>query len=260
MQCKICQNSVKFFAKASIMVQNFEANYYLCEQCEYVFVDNPHWLPIAYEEGITDSDIGLVNRNTRFSVITFALIRLFLNYKSKFLDFAGGYGLFVRLMRDLGIDYYWQDKYTKNLFAKSFHAREKFNTYELVTAFEVLEHLENPIPEIEEILKYSNHFLFSTELLPKHKPLPHEWNYYALEHGQHIGFFSLKTLKFMAKKYNYNFYTNGVDLHFFTKRKISNFFFKLITKYYIALFIRYAFRLKSLQTNDEGIVKNKICV
>ncbi len=37
-----------------------------------------------------------------------------------FLDYAGGYGVFTRLMRDIGFDFYWHDPYTQNLFANGF--------------------------------------------------------------------------------------------------------------------------------------------
>ena len=91
MLCKICSTLVKHYAGANVMPQKFEAEYLTCEKCVYVFIKDPHWLHLAYAESITDADICLVNINFRLSIITFAIIRMFFNYKSKFLDFAGGY-------------------------------------------------------------------------------------------------------------------------------------------------------------------------
>lgn len=252
MDCKVCSSKTSFYAKEKIMLQNFEANYYICSNCDYLFIDNPHWLSISYSEAITDSDIGLVNRNFRLSIITFSLIRLFFKNENYFLDYAGGYGLFVRIMRNLGLNFFWDDKYVKNLFAKTFSKNENpCSHYGLVTAFEVLEHLENPIEEFESLLKLSRNILFSTELLPEHKPKPTEWHYFALEHGQHIAFFSIKTMRYIATKYGLNYYTNGSDVHLFTEKKISRFWFKLIMRFKFSLLIRYIFKLKSLQEVDQ---------
>lgn len=51
-------------------------------------------------------------------------------------------------MRDIKYKFYWQDKYCKNLFAQNLKAIPE-QKYELVTAFEVLEYLVNPITEIK---------------------------------------------------------------------------------------------------------------
>ncbi|MGD1699641.1 methyltransferase domain-containing protein [Dapis sp. BLCC M229] len=79
--------------------------------------------------------------------MTLIIDQLF-NPEGKFLDFGGGYGLFTRLMRDIKYKFYWQDKYCKNLFAQNLKAIPE-QKYELVTAFEVLEYLVNPITEIK---------------------------------------------------------------------------------------------------------------
>ncbi|KAB8039449.1 methyltransferase domain-containing protein [Silvanigrella paludirubra] len=253
MKCKICFENASFFTTENIMPQKFKAHYYLCHNCEYLFIDKPNWLEISYSEAITDSDIGLVNRNARLSVITYAIIRLFFKQEKQFLDYAGGYGLFVRKMRNLGLNFFWQDKYAKNLFAKTFSAEENnIKNYGLITAFEVMEHLEDPIKELEKLFNLSNNILISTELLPEHKPKPNEWHYFALEHGQHIGFFSRKTMEFIAHKYGFNYYTNESDIHLFTKKKISKILFKLVMRFKFSLLYRYVFKLKSLQEADQA--------
>jgi hypothetical protein len=58
------------------------------------------------------------------------------------MDFGGGYGMFVRLMRDLGFDLYWQDKSCKHLFAAELEVREvPSRKSEFLTTFDVFEHL-----------------------------------------------------------------------------------------------------------------------
>jgi len=45
--------------------------------------------------------------------------------------------------------------------------------------------------------------------------LPDAWWYYGLHHGQHIGFYRLKTLQYLAEKYGKALYTNGKSCHLF---------------------------------------------
>jgi hypothetical protein len=72
---------------------------------------------------------------------------------------------------------------------------------EVVTAFEVFEHLADPLGGIEEMLAYSRHLLFTTELVRDTIPLPDNWWYYGTEHGQHLSFFSLESLQSIARNF-----------------------------------------------------------
>lgn len=150
---------------------------------------------------------------------------MFFNRKARFIDYGGGYGVFVRLMRDSGFDFYWQDAFTTNFFAIGFEA--KASKYEVVTSFETFEHFVNPGEEIRNMLKLSDNILFSTELYGNTVPLPNEWHYYGLTHGQHISFYNIKTLQHIAQKHSLQFWSNGSSLHLLTKQKINPVLFKL---------------------------------
>ena len=123
-------------------------------------------------------------------------------------------------MRDIGFDFYWSDPYTTNLFARGFEYNPS-DKIELITTFESFEHFSGPLEEIEKRLKISKNILFTTEILPDLIPKPNDWWYYGLEHGQHISFYSVKTLKFIALKYGLNLYSNGKSLHLLTNKKID---------------------------------------
>ena len=56
--------------------------------------------------------------------------------KGKVVDFAGGYGILVRMLRDKGIDAYWSDQFTPNLLSRGFEYSG--DTVNLLSAFEVL--------------------------------------------------------------------------------------------------------------------------
>jgi len=136
------------------------------------------------------------------------------------LDFAVGYGLLTRIMRDMGFDFFWSDPYTSNIFAKGFEYKSSLGQIELVTSFESFEHFINPMKEIDKMLRISKNLLFTTLLLPTPIKKPKEWWYYGLEHGQHIAFYSLKSLKFIADIHGLNLYSTG-STHLFTQKKVS---------------------------------------
>ena len=79
------------------------------------------------------------------------------------------------------------------------------------------------------MLRISKNIVFTTELLPQVIPKPHEWWYYGLEHGQHISFYSVNTLEFIAQKYGLNFLTNG-RIHLFSEKKSNAIKYKFILK------------------------------
>ena len=123
------------------------------------------------------------------------------------------------MLRDAGIDARWRDKYCDNLFARGFeyHGEE----VELATAFEVFEHLPSPRTELAALMDTAPNLLFSTELLPSPSPKPADWWYYAPEHGQHIGFYSLQTLDHLARRYGRHLLSDGRNLHLFSSQPVS---------------------------------------
>jgi hypothetical protein len=86
----------------------------------YVQTENPYWLEEAYNSAITSLDIGLLKRNNYLVKEISPIIDCCFPEASTMLDFAGGYGAFVRLMRDEGYNFYRQDVYCDNLFTKHF--------------------------------------------------------------------------------------------------------------------------------------------
>ncbi len=256
MICKICSTKSEPFSQAEIL-NKYSIQYYKCPDCGFIQTEEPYWLAEAYSEVINRSDIGLLTRNIELSKTTNVILTLLFDKRKKFLDYGAGYGVFVRLMRDLGFDFYWMDKYSDNIFAKDFEAKQT-ERYELLTAYEVYEHLVQPFEEVENMLKFSDNILFSTYLVPASNPKPEEWWYYALDHGQHISLYTKKSLEVIAKKFNLNFYTNGKNLHLFSKVKKNNLIFKIITFPYISVLINPFLRNKSRLDDDYKTILEKL--
>ncbi len=229
--CRVCKMQAEAFF-STVLLQKYSVKYFKCSKCGYVQTEEPYWLEEAYNTPINDSDTGMIMRNLWLKNITSTLIFFIFDSQGKFLDYGGGYGVFVRLMRDVGFDFYWQDKHTENLFARGFEFSESDNTnVELLTCYEAFEHFIDPIAELENLLSISRNILLSTEFIQEPPPSPDEWWYYGSEHGQHIGFFQKKTFEYLAEKHNLHFYTNGQNIHLLTdKQFLTPPFFKWITK------------------------------
>lgn len=282
MKCNICNNMSHFVFKKKIMFK-YDVNYFMCSNCGFLQTEKPYWLTEAYKLPFTPLDVYLVSRPLEFSQLTENLILKYFDYKEKFLDYGGGIGVFTRMMRDRGLQFYRQDKYAPNLFTQFFDIcdlSEVERKFELVTCFEVLEHLENPFDELSEIFSLSKNILFSTVLQPNLSIKELEnWSYIAELHGQHISFFTKKSMEIIADKFGCFYYQNEHQpiLHLFTPQKIENFNFEieeytrkdlpyrlknklihLIEKYYSKLF--YSNKkpeLKSLISQDaEWVMRN----
>jgi hypothetical protein len=249
MMCKICNQESKNIFSA-IILGHYNINYFYCDNCGFLFTEKPYWLKEAYNSPINISDTGIINRNINFSIISSNIIYYFFDYEKTFLDYAGGYGIFVRLMRDIGFNFKWQDNFSQNLVARGFEYCQN-DRIDLITIFEAFEHFVDPIEEIEKILRISKNILFSTTLLPEKIPNPHDWWYYGLNHGQHVSFYSLKTFKYLAKKYNLNYYSDGKLVHLLTEKKINPILFKLfISRFKIIFWLFIKIKLKSKIWND----------
>jgi len=256
--CRICKSSTeKLFS--TIILKKFSVEYFQCPHCGYVQTESPFWLKEAYSRPINDVDTGLMMRSYWHRNIASTLIFILFNQRGKFLDYGAGYGVFVRLMRDIGFNFYWQDKHSGNLFAKGleFRKSEKYPV-ELLTCFEAFEHFVEPAIELANLLNISENILLSTELIPDPIPPPTEWWYYGKEHGQHIGFFRKKTFEYLANKHCLYFYTNGQNIHLLSKKRFFKPAFKWLTKVskYITPLIQK--RMESLTWQDFETLKSKI--
>ncbi|MEK7568565.1 MAG: class I SAM-dependent methyltransferase [Patescibacteria group bacterium] len=249
MKCKICQSEA-ILVKTLKVRGVYNAEYYLCDECGFMFVGSPIWLSEAYKEPINTTDTGYVLRNVYLSRKTLVLFLFLFNTKATFLDFAGGYGMLARLMRDYGLDFLTDDAYTPNLFMKGLEYNNQ--KIEAVTCFECFEHLADPKNEIGKIFSISPNIFFSTVLFSGKEAPSDDWEYYGLNHGQHVSFYSLKTLEYIANKYNVNIYSDGANLHLFTKKIITNWLFKLLlslTTVQVDLIVRKLLKSKTVSDN-----------
>ncbi len=228
MKCKICGSTSRPLFSAQVLMK-YQTQYFECPQCDFVQSEEPYWLSESYSNAITAEDTGIMMRNITNTNIVLATLLLLGKTTGRVVDYAAGYGILVRLLRDEGVETFWYDRYCENLFARGFEFSSE--VVELATAFEAFEHFVDPMQEFESLFQISPNILFSTLLMPQPAPPINQWWYYGFEHGQHISFFRLKTLRLIAKKYKKILTTDGSSYHLISDKPISCFLWKLLRKY-----------------------------
>ena len=219
-RCKICGGLTAVTHQGTILLKHPVA-YHLCRDCDYWCTDEPFWLEEAYSQAIVATDTGLVQRNLAIAGMLRALLAQFFP-KGPYVDWAGSHGMLVRLMRDYGFDFYWQDLYADNLLAQGFdwdrnRSGEKAT---VVTAIEVLEHAPDPAVMLRECLSGSgaDAVIFSQELHSGGGD--HDWWYLSPVTGQHVSFFSRRTLRVLADQLDMHL-QSADSLHLMTRVPLS---------------------------------------
>jgi hypothetical protein len=247
MQCRICASTADPFGQAVILAK-FKVQYFRCPVCCFVQTEEPFWLNEAYSVAIASLDVGIMNRNLHNADLTAAMISLLFPSSSRYLDFAGGHGTLVRMMRDRGFDFRWCDRFAENKFARGFEHVEG-QQYDLVTAYEVLEHFAHPSEEFESLLGFGKNLLVSTLPLPEPPPEPPNWWYYAVSTGQHVGFYSRRTLSWLAGRFGLKLLTHG-EHHLFSRSAKNAVLFRLAVSGKTAPAIGSVLKRKSLTPDD----------
>ena len=196
--------------------------YYFCQESGLLQTEEPYWLEEAYSSAITEMDTGLAARNLLNRDRCAVWLHHMFGPDCQYADVAGGYGLLTRLMRDAGFRFYHYDKFCENIFARKLEPPPEFRA-DAVCAFEVFEHLTNPMEFITESFDTykTDSMLFSTLLFYKDRVPPQDWWYYTFPTGQHVSFYQPRSLRMIAKKLGKKFTALSPDLHWISKHEPS---------------------------------------
>ncbi|APW37999.1 hypothetical protein RD110_13005 [Rhodoferax koreense] len=203
-------------AFSETLLGKYQVAYYHCAGCGLLKTEPPYWLDEAYRDAINDCDTGILARNHANAELVEIILEALALENGRVLDIAGGYGLLTRLLRDKGFDAYSTDKYCSNLFAKRFEPTAGFKADALL-AFEVLEHVEDPVAFVQEAFsRYQCRTLVFSTLTFSGAVPPRKWWYYLFGTGQHITFYQSRTLAALARRLGCSYYMVSNDLHVFT--------------------------------------------
>ena len=121
--------------------------------------------------------------------------------------------MLVRMMRDKGYDFEWYDEYCDNLFAQTHEMRKEH--YDVITSFEMLEHLPKPLEIMDRLFKMGDTLIFSTTLVSDSINGVKDWWYFGNDHGQHISFYSPKAMCEIARKFGKKYF-RVFNMHIFS--------------------------------------------
>jgi hypothetical protein len=258
-KCRLCESDAvkKFNTK---ILNKYNVVYYECSGCRSLQTQNPYWIDESYSELDFNLDTGALQRNMNNFAACYALCKIL--SVNNIVDFGAKDGLLCRFLRDHQINCFAYDKYSKPSYSIDFQATIDLGPVDMLMAFEVLEHLPNPITDLDEIFSFNpSYVLVSTEI---YTGQGEDWWYLAKEGGQHIFFYSVEAINIIAKKYRYSVTKIGNMILFF-KSDIENVQNKIISsqtvlngwifqaiKSYIFLLPTYGIQA------DHDLVKSKI--
>jgi len=221
-----------------------------CLSCATAWMVEPDWLDWAYSRAISALDTGVVLRNELLRPVVLGLASFVFNSDGPFLDFGGGHGLFARMMRDVGLDYFSEDPYADNLFCDLGASRRVPDHLRMITCFEVLEHLREPHDVLAGLFERTSVVLASTEVLSS-RALDPEWWYFGWEGGQHILFLSEAGLDSLARKVGANRISVG-SLHLFFRGDLAVWKARLVMKLgrWLLPYVFLRMKFKSLVQDD----------
>lgn len=195
--CRLCSGPLILVFK-KIVLRCHLVSYFRCAHCGSLHTEEPYWLNEAYT-GSADIDPGAAQRVLDCFAVTHIVARLF--RCRRMLDYGGGAGLLCRLLRDIGHDAYSYDKYASQSYATGFTGSPK-DDFDLMTAFEVVEHFADPIQDLDAIFEGKPRIvLVKTEL---YRGETEDWWYLAPNEGQHVFFYSRRAIDLIAARYGYH--------------------------------------------------------
>jgi len=213
--CRLCGGAA-FARFAAPVLERYEVSYWRCTDCGSLQTDPPYWLEEAYARVELAADLGMAARTLQMAQFMSLVLRIAdLGSSASCLDYGGGNGLFCRMMRDQGFDFWNHDKYVTPFYCSGFVVERPTAPFAVVTSFEVFEHLAAPAHEIDSIFALKPElWIFSTQLYRDHGA---DWDYLARANGRHVFFYSARALESLAGRRGYVF-VPGRQIHAFIKK------------------------------------------
>ena len=201
--CRLCGARADFW-NIKRLLNRYDISYYLCSECGSIETETPYWLEDAYDVVGLGDDLGAGQRTIDLVLRTAALLdQLKLPARAECIDFGGGLGLFTRLMRDRGFNFFSYDRYAQPFFSDR-HSLPSMagKSPAVVTAFEVLEHFSNPSQDLQQLFESRPALVIATTELFNGQDAT--WPYLAPGTGQHVFFYSPKAITHIAKRFGYS--------------------------------------------------------
>jgi len=192
--CKICSSKTK-----TIFDQQYNQNYYYCPCCEFIFLDERKIISPEQEKALYEFHNNSPDNQGYVNMFQDFIAQAISPYKSQIntaLDFGSGPGpVLAKLLQQEGFDV---DIYDKHFAPEKVYANKK---YDLITATEVFEHLQEPMETLKLLksLLNPNGILAIMTLFHNNNEEDFKKWWYRRD-STHICFYTPKTFQVMGDK------------------------------------------------------------
>lgn len=192
--------------------------YRRCERCKFLFTDAfDDWSTNEFKTHIYNDEYKLVDpdyetKRPRDFADFIARYWGAIKEQARILDYGGGNGTLCAMLRENG----FHTALTYDPMVTAFASRPE-GKYDLVTSFETLEHVPDPIGSVADIIEYSAEpglILFSTLVQPADFDQQRlNWWYVGPRNG-HVSLFSKQALAILWNRFGYKLASLNDNLHF----------------------------------------------
>jgi hypothetical protein len=222
--CKICGGDARLYGVIDfhkghdkLRVSGIPIYYRRCAACDFLFTDVfDRWSDEQFRTHIYNDEyeeLDLDYNGTRPHANADAVVRLWGKHRAemRILDFGGGNDLFCQRLRANGFPV----AVTYDPIVPA-HARRPEGKFDLVTCFETLEHVPNPIASVALIVESvaePGAVLYSTVVQPADFSIQGlAWWYVGPRNG-HISLFSRRALGALWAQYGYKTFSFNEGMH-----------------------------------------------
>jgi hypothetical protein len=202
-------------------VSGISVVYRRCESCNFIFTNDfdtyssADWIANIYNDKYTSIDPDY--HSIRPALSRGLIESQFRKRETVGLDYGAGNGMMAESLRDRGWRY---DTYDP--FGNTNMVAARVGTYNLCSAFEVFEHVPNPVGALEEIVRMSSPDKIAIVIgtntsdgMVSNKP-PLSW-WYAGPRNGHISLFSKEALKRLGARFGLAYNSFGSSTHYLTR-------------------------------------------
>jgi hypothetical protein len=222
--CKICGEDAKLYGvidfhkgHEKLPLSGVPIYYRRCVACDFLFTDafdcwsDEQFKTYIYNENYLEIDPDYMGPRPHANAD--ALVRMWGKHKAemRILDFGGGNDLFCTRLRANG----FAVAVTYDPMVSA-HARRPDGKFDLVTCFETLEHVPNPVASVAQIVEFAaepGFILYSTVVQPAdfiNQGLA--WWYVGPRNG-HISLFSKRALTHLWSQHGYKTFSFNDGMH-----------------------------------------------
>lgn len=209
--CRLCGGELHTRFHLQVLGR-YDVAYHECDGCGSLQTDAPHWLDEAYGSNLSQLDTGAAQRNLHNFAAVLAISKLF--GLRNVVDVGGGDGLLCRMLRDSALNCFVTDKFASPTYAQGF-TRPDFDAPDLVLAFEILEHFAEPRVDLDAQFATGAPVVLATTSLWSGQGK--DWWYLVPNSGQHVFFYSERSLQLVAERFGYRLLITGGFLLFVRK-------------------------------------------